>query len=222
MFGILTYFRKQFHHEPELYDITGHADLLFSSFKDIGIPNPDFQYLFREHKENPESVDQDSAHLLYYLSKMIHASVAIEVGIYRGAGSLHLAQALSENGGGELHLVDISSDYLKNVSHKLAEQKYDVKVKMHTGYSNDEKIIKKLPQADIIFIDADHSLAAVRQDVENYWPLVKSNGVLVIHDTVMWPGARTVANELCSKGFAITTLATNGGAGISIVRNTHV
>lgn len=198
--------------------ILSNADELFADLYKNDKPNPAFKNLLRLNGKNSSSTARDSAYLLYYLSKIIKARVAIEVGVYRGAGSLHLAQALSENGGKELHLIDISADYLDDVQKKLAKNKFKIKIKSHCGFSDDRKILSGLPQADIIFIDADHTYDAVKQDFLNYWPLINEKGVLVLHDTVMWPGTRTFANELFTKGFPIITLATNGGAGISFIK----
>lgn len=46
---------------------------------------------------------------------------------------------------------------------------------------------------DLIFIDADHSASAVRQDVLNFLPWLKeSTGLMLLHDT--WPPTREHAN----------------------------
>jgi predicted O-methyltransferase YrrM len=199
-------------------DIQANANALFTNFFKVGKPNPDYKKLLREKGRNSSSVDFDSASILYYLSKSIKAKTAIEVGIYRGAGSHYLAEALSENGGGELHLVEISSKYLSDVQKKLAKNKLKIKVIPHLGRSDSPNILSALPHADIVFLDADHTYPCVKPDFENYWPLINKGGVMIIHDTVMWPGTRQLANELFKKGYPITTLATNGGAGISLIQ----
>lgn len=35
---------------------------------------------------------------------------------------------------------------------------------------------------DFVFIDADHTLAAVRADIAAWWPLVKAGGLMLFHD----------------------------------------
>lgn len=35
---------------------------------------------------------------------------------------------------------------------------------------------------DLVFVDGDHSLAGVRADFKNYWPLVRSGGLMAFHD----------------------------------------
>jgi len=56
------------------------------------------------------------------------------------------------------------------------------------GYSTEERIqsyISKIcPQVDCLFIDADHSDAAVRRDYADYRKFVKPGGIIAFHDTV--------------------------------------
>lgn len=41
---------------------------------------------------------------------------------------------------------------------------------------------------DMVFIDADHSMDAVRADVENYGKMIAPGGMLVLHDILPRPG----------------------------------
>ena len=40
---------------------------------------------------------------------------------------------------------------------------------------------------DFLFIDGDHSYAGVKQDYEDYSPLVRPGGLVAFHDTLMSP-----------------------------------
>lgn len=42
-------------------------------------------------------------------------------------------------------------------------------------------------EIDLLFIDADHSYLAVKQDIEDWTPKVKSNGVVMFHDVAVGP-----------------------------------
>lgn len=53
---------------------------------------------------------------------------------------------------------------------------------------------------DFIFIDADHSMKAVLQDLDNYWPKLKSGGIMAGHDS-----------NLFGVNFAITSWAKRKG-----------
>jgi hypothetical protein len=55
---------------------------------------------------------------------------------------------------------------------------------------------------DFIYIDADHEEAAVRQDLELWYPKLKHGGVFAGHDffsTVAWPGVWAAVNEFAAK-----------------------
>ena len=48
---------------------------------------------------------------------------------------------------------------------------------------------------DMVFVDADHSYEAVRQDIDNWLPKVKKGGIIAGHD-YLWAGPRKAANEI--------------------------
>lgn len=56
---------------------------------------------------------------------------------------------------------------------------------------------------DYLFIDGDHQYDAVKQDFEDWYPLVKKGGIISIHDSacnrqgpMYWPGPSKLADEL--------------------------
>lgn len=49
---------------------------------------------------------------------------------------------------------------------------------------------------DFVFIDAGHSYASVKQDIESWLPKIKTGGILAGHDyTDAWPGVKKAVNE---------------------------
>ncbi|PKN34751.1 MAG: hypothetical protein CVU61_06815 [Deltaproteobacteria bacterium HGW-Deltaproteobacteria-19] len=168
--------------------------------------------------ENQQSTEADVARLLYDLTRLLKATCVIEVGVYRGAGSLNLVQGMADNGGGEIHLVDISAGNLEDVRLKIADLQCPVKVHLHLGDSSSIVSAENLPAADLVFLDADHLYEAIQKDIESYWPLVLPGGMLVIHDTIMWGGTRESANELSRQGHRVCTIASSGGSGVSMIR----
>jgi len=40
---------------------------------------------------------------------------------------------------------------------------------------------------DLLFIDGDHSYIGVKQDFENYSPMVKNGGLIILHDICKHP-----------------------------------
>lgn len=78
---------------------------------------------------------------------------------------------------------------------------------LHQDYSY--SAVKEAPaRVDLLFIDGDHHYDAVKRDLEDWLPLVKSGGVVMLHDSrrpvetpagefnMGWEGPTQLANEL--------------------------
>ncbi len=53
---------------------------------------------------------------------------------------------------------------------------------------------------DFVFIDGDHSYGAVKQDIEKWYPKVKSGGIIAGHDWCAgWPGVQRAVEEFFSQ-----------------------
>jgi predicted O-methyltransferase YrrM len=49
---------------------------------------------------------------------------------------------------------------------------------------------------DFVFVDADHSYEGVLRDIELWWPLLKSNGIMALHDYGgHWKGVTQAVDE---------------------------
>lgn len=179
-------------------------------------PNPIFASLFRTEDENTQSSEADVAPLLYHLIRFLGARSAIEVGVYRGAGSVHLAQGIHDNGGGQLFLVDIAASALAEAMQHIVEAKFLIEAVPVCKRSVDAVADGELAEeVDLVFLDAEHTCEAALADINAYLPLVRSGGLLVVHDTVMW-GAADAVDALYTQGSSVFTFATSGGSGISI------
>lgn len=180
-------------------------------------PRPEFLVLCRTPSANIESSEPDTAHLLYDLVRWRKPQRVIEVGIAIGAGSLHLAQGLADNGGGELHLVDMNADRLSDVEAKIHASGLSVSVCTHCGKSNTVGREGNLPQAELIFLDAEHDYEPTSEELAVYFPLLSENGFLVLHDSINWEGVTRAVNELARAGRLIFTIGSSGGSGVSII-----
>jgi predicted O-methyltransferase YrrM len=93
-----------------------------------------------------------------------------------------------------------------------------VQTHLHAGRSLAVARAGGLPPADLIFMDAEHYYEPIREEIELFWPLVAPGGLMVIHDTILFDGARRRVNELHAAGQVVFTVATSLGAGVSILR----
>jgi len=176
-----------------------------------------YDELIQNGDKNPQSCEKDVAILLYNLTRLIKANKVVEVGIYRGAGSLHLAQGIHDNGGGTIWLVDISEEYLIDVRNKIENNYSNVKVNTFCGDSIAASTQAEIPVVDLVFLDTEHSYTAAILEIKNYLLLVRHGGFIVIHDTIKWEASKA-ANEIFSKGVHLSTFATSFGRGISILK----
>lgn len=68
--------------------------------------------------------------------------------------------------------------------------------------SRDEQTVNKAHKifndkdADMLFIDGDHTKQCVKADYENYSPLVRKNGLIVFHDILSEAGVREFWQEV--------------------------
>ena len=120
-----------------------------------------------DRERHSESSEIDVAHFLYSVVRHSRARTIIEIGIFHGAGSLPMSQAVDENGGGEVHLVDISKEFLQDVSKKIENKKWKVKIFQHHLNTNGENDVINFPETDVLFIDACHTYEAVKNDLKN-------------------------------------------------------
>ena len=169
-----------------------------------------------DRASNSESSEIDVVRLLYHIVRHAGAKTAVEIGVFRGAASLSLAQGMDENGGGEIHLVDVSREFLQDVSEKITAKRWKVKIFQHHVKTNGENDVFDLPETDILFIDACHEYEAVKNDLKKYQPLVSKGGFLILHDTIFHPGPRRVALELFEDRVKGCSITTSQGSGVTI------
>jgi predicted O-methyltransferase YrrM len=154
---------------------------------------------------------------LSLLAMKKRAGVIVELGSWTGGGALLMAPYLEHEG--SYHAVDtfnadtMSDEYMRN--YLKGRKHLDVfndniaplkrKVVVHQGQTND--IAATWPKGraiDLLFIDADHSYAAVAADFRNWSPFVREGGIIAFHDYYSdvrkygHPGVRKFVDELRS------------------------
>lgn len=72
-------------------------------------------------------------------------------------------------------------------------------------------------QFNIIFIDAEHTYEACKEDIELWWPHLRDDGIMAIHDyrTIQFPGVTQAVRELFGD---LPPMATCGHGSIAVVR----
>ncbi len=126
-------------------------------------------------------------------------SIAVEIGSYIGASSLMIARGLPKNSRlvcidtwqndamteGNWDSFEVFKKNTSKVSHKIDPWRM---TSVEAGKVFNEEI-------DFVFIDGDHSYEGVKQDVEIWFPRLKSGGIIAMHDIEWAEGVKRVVVE---------------------------
>jgi len=129
-------------------------------------------------------------HFLKYLIDSNKFQTIVEVGVRDGRTMFHLLQNC--NSIQKYYAIDTNIDSFYN--DKIKEV-YKSKLIAINGSSHDVHHKIEDASCDLIFIDADHSYPAVKQDIINYRPKLKPGGILSGHD-IDFPGVNQAVNEM--------------------------
>lgn len=157
----------------------------------LSLPDIDLQKLFSDFDHHPISFHQfpqgawstplaDIAVLLK-LAVCSQPKRLMEVGSFRGYTALYLAQHTSD----EAHIVTV--DQYPDHGEAYRNTPYAAKIERRVGQTTKEIFQSDaIASYDLIFIDADHSYAGVKNDTELVLPLVAPHGYIVWHDYANW------------------------------------
>ena len=120
----------------------------------------------------------------------------VEVGCYAGQSAAHLGTLLSAKGG-RLELVDLfNAPFGVDVVRDTLAPLGPTLGRLIQGDSADMAAHFADGSLDYVFIDADHSYAAVSRDIDAWRPKVKPGGILAGHDfTPVFPGVIQAVTE---------------------------
>lgn len=110
----------------------------------------------------------------------------LEIGVQNGISTKTFLLAMKESNFGTL----VSIDHKRREGILDAEYA-DVKDRWNfiQGSSHDPEVLQKAKDAleeyelyDMFFVDGDHKMPGIQQDVDDYFPLIKSGGIIIMHD----------------------------------------
>ena len=122
-----------------------------------------------------------------------------EIGSDEG-GSLWIYSHLLLTPGAKVCSIEVKvKPILQKVVDALTAKGFNVKLAKQPS-------MKFKPEEPIEFlhIDGDHAYKSVRPEFDKYYPLVKENGILLLHDTLIWDGPIRVREEIEGKYNCVT------------------
>jgi predicted O-methyltransferase YrrM len=139
------------------------------------------KFLFRLDTPESQVTDQELQTLIKYLPL---TGVVVELGCYEGKTTAHLAR----NSNGIVYTIDpfprgrLGFSYGERIAKTYCRRQGRSNVRFLKGLSYDH--VSAFREAiDFIFIDADHSFEAITRDWEDWYPKVKSGGIIALHDS---------------------------------------
>jgi predicted O-methyltransferase YrrM len=140
--------------------------------------------------------------------KTIHCSdplVGVEIGVSQGENAESMLQTLNIH---RLYLVDPYADYDQNGrachvadSREIATRKLHPYIGRVTRLfmTSDEAVAHIPVGVDFVYIDGNHDYEHVKADIEHYYPLVRSGGIIGGHDfRDSFPGVMRAVNEFAA------------------------
>jgi predicted O-methyltransferase YrrM len=211
-----------------------------------------FDEIIREMESSyfvhPASMNIDSARFLYEFAKNVSPRLVVEIGSFVGFSTLHIAQALKENGkGGHVVGIDLfDDDFPVQESMWDGREKWVNRLEIAENFLNNAslenvvtfikgnsiEVYKQIRGVltngiDLLLIDGDHSLKGVFADFNRYYNLVRPGGYIVLHDIYPencgWDGPRILIDRLKKSGIVprsmeLIEIATPDGYGFSVCR----
>ncbi|WP_158606534.1 class I SAM-dependent methyltransferase [Paenibacillus ginsengarvi] len=168
------------------------------------------EHLYRMVSSVPGWLERNEGETLYRLARYkAPVPTVVELGSWKGKSTCWLSGALQDRGEGRVHAVDLwnwkpSGKPLDHPDEVLDEFKQNLR-KLGLG-ENVETIRMKTVDASrkwrrrspigLLFIDASHRYAAVREDFEYWSPMVATGGYIAFHDVNTWQGPTKLVSEL--------------------------
>ncbi len=141
-----------------------------------------------ERLRNGNALQREEGELLYALVLSIKPQLCVETGTHKSLSSHYIAQALKENFEAlhneeadkpHLHTCDIKDWGVMEGDKFIAHSPLAEWMTFHLSAGKDLKIDGKI---DFLFIDGDHHKYDVEGEVDNFWPMLAEEAIVVFHD----------------------------------------
>lgn len=143
-------------------------------------------------------VAPEQAAFLTFLTRLIGARHAVEVGTFTGLSSLSIARGLAE--GGRLICFDVSEEYTAVARRYWERAGVSDRIELRIGPASETlRSLPTEPHLDFAFIDAD------KTGYSTYWaelvPRMRPGGVIAV-DNVLWGGRVLSPRDEASRAIA--------------------
>ena len=123
------------------------------------------------------------------------AKVGVEIGVFKG----QFSKSILEGWPGKLYLVDpwrpLGDEYLDSSNHEFHSTAYEDTMNSIKGFEDRAIMVRALSNQavdlfedgslDYVYIDGNHAYDFVKEDLELWWPKLKSGGLMAGHDYLL-------------------------------------
>lgn len=123
---------------------------------------------------------------LYRWANELPATLIYEVGIHMGLSTNAFLVAAVENGG-IVYSCDINPDCTRSVRDP------DLRARWLAHIMDSKKFAQYLTSlASIVYLDGAHDYETVRRELDDFWPLVRPGGMMILHDADWLPEMKAI------------------------------
>jgi predicted O-methyltransferase YrrM len=149
-------------------------------------------------------MDIKSRALFGHLAQLFYQTgIGAEIGVERG----NFSRLILSQWSGKLMSIDmwVHEEIYKEACKNLLSEERCIMIKESSVSAAEQTLDESL---DFVYIDADHSYAACREDIEAWLPKVRHGGLVAGHDYLNWTidqgagcdfGVKAAVDEYCSK-----------------------
>jgi predicted O-methyltransferase YrrM len=152
---------------------------------------PSFLECYAGNLNRPGPVFARESEVFFALVRLVKPNQIIEIGTGGAASTIAFGEALRLNGRGHLLSIDINEKFIERASQIFEVHRLNSHVTFIKGSSSSEAIRQLISaqakQADILFIDGDHSFDGCLSDFESYRHLLAPEALVIFHDTGPFP-----------------------------------
>ena len=147
---------------------------------------------------------------LYVLACGVRAKLIYEVGVGPAAQSTHALLSALLHTGGKLISCDVVPEWEKSVTDPERLARWEFRC-----LSSEQFAATLHEQADLIYLDGWHGLDTIHWEVQAFWPLLREDGLMVLHDTLSYPnGPGQVLQMVLARGIEAISLPYTHGIGV--------
>jgi len=157
-------------------------------------------------EKHPWNSEQAVSDLIASLIKIKSCKTVLEIGVFEGQTGFEMIKAIGDDG----HYIGIDiTDENFNTSFNKMINRTRSNVCINIGSSFDVLPTLTPNSFDLIFIDSVHEYDHLKKEFALCENLLKQNGLIVLHDAILFNGVNKFCNELKSnKGFEVLILET--------------